>query len=106
MIENLLLQQVLFYTRERIKSIKSFIVHHQQQQFIIGTTTTNIIITTNESSHSSFGANINSRNRTNSDEEPTLCLIESNEENSSELIENILINTINVMIIIHVLIKI
>ncbi|UJR09722.1 hypothetical protein I4U23_013951 [Adineta vaga] len=91
MIENLLLQQVLLYTRQRSKAARclqstsatsnsllvrqSVTLQNEQQQRLSPLLT------------SSMFTNINDHN---DDEEPSLCLIESHEKNSSDLIQDIL----------------
>ncbi|CAF1017685.1 unnamed protein product [Rotaria sordida] len=85
MIENLLLQQVLLYTRERSKylpplrsssSTTNTLLVRQQQQINI-----------QNDQHSL----LNCSTYDNDDDEPTLCLIETKRrQNSSDLIENIL----------------
>ncbi len=87
MIENLLLQQVLLYTRERSKSSNR--LRSPPPPPPVATTNSllvrqQIINTQIDHRHSVLKTSINI------DEEPTLCLIESNEKNSSDLIENIL----------------
>jgi hypothetical protein len=80
MIENLLLQQVLLYTRERSKS-------SNRVRSPVPTTNSLLVrqhINTQIDHHAVLKSSIKE------DEEPTLCLIESNEKNSSDLIENIL----------------
>lgn len=91
MIENLLLQQVLLYTHERSQQFNEcgprsstgnslWIRQHQPpslQKSISNTDNEPLVLTS-------------SSRRDFPDDEPTLCLIESNDENSSHLIENIL----------------
>jgi hypothetical protein len=81
MIENLLLQQVLLYTRERSKN------SNRLRSTPVATTNSLLVrqqVNTPIDHHSVLKTSINI------DEEPTLCLIESHEKNSSDLIENIL----------------
>jgi len=86
MIENLLLQQVLIYTREQSNPSYS----HRSRL-----TTTNSLslrqkTKLSENSNTEPLVLTSSRHRHRDDAEPTLCLIESNQENPSTLIENIL----------------
>lgn len=81
MIENLLLQQVLLYTRERSKTTKRI------RPPPLPTTNSLIVrqqLTVPNDHHSVL------KSSSHDDDEPTLCLIESHEKNSSDLIENIL----------------
>ena len=89
MIENLLLQQVLLYTRDRSNPL-----HHTPSP-----STTEPVWVRQEPtplprkkrSSQSHLVLTSSRRKTNHDDEPTLCLIESaDEEKSSKLIEDIL----------------
>ncbi len=80
MIENLLLQQVLLYTRERSKS---------SQRLRSPVPTTNSLLVRQQASTSNDYHSM-LKPSSHEDEEPTLCLIESHEKNSSDLIENIL----------------
>jgi len=89
MIENLLLQQVLLYTREQ-SNLSPYSHSHRSRS-----TTSNSIWIRQETKFSENQNNehlvlTSSRYKHNHDEEPTLCLIESNQQNSSSLIENIL----------------
>ena len=72
MIENLLLQQVLLYTREKSKTSNRLRLRSSASP-----TTTNSLL-------------VRQQNDPHSDEEPTLCLIEAQQQTSSDLIENIL----------------
>jgi len=90
MIENLLLQQVLLYTREQ--SNPSYNPHSHRSR----SSTANSLWIRRQTKHST-SSNTNehlvltsSKSKSNHDEETTVCLIESNQENSSSLIENIL----------------
>lgn len=84
MIENLLLQQVLIYTREqsnpsyrsRSKTSNSLYIK-QQTKYSDNRNNEHLVLTS-------------SKHRLNHDQEPTLCLIESNSDQPSNLIENIL----------------
>jgi len=81
MIENLLLQQVLLYTRERSKN------SNRLRSPPVATTNSLLVrqqVNTPIDHHSVLKTSINI------DEEPTLCLIESHEKTSSDLIENVL----------------
>lgn len=88
MIENLLLQQVLLYTRERSR--------HSDR--IRGPTTMSNSLLVRQSVTSQSEQHYSTRAlalhtsaaAVDDDEEPTLCLIESQQNNSSDLIENIL----------------
>ena len=90
MIENLLLQQVLLYTRERSKA---------SRRIRSPLPTTNSLLVRQQFNppppptppapidhHLALKTSLSNAH----DEEPTLCLIESHEKNSSDLIENIL----------------
>ncbi len=83
MIENLLLQQVLLYTRERSKG--------SQRLHPTGVASNCLLVrqqvNTQNDHHSMLTTSIYDNNI---DEEPALCLTESHQRNSSELIENIL----------------
>jgi hypothetical protein len=81
MIENLLLQQVLLYTREQSNSSHS----HRSRL-----TTSNSLWLREQTNNNENLVLTSSKHKYNHDEEPTLCLIESNQENSSHLIEIIL----------------
>jgi hypothetical protein len=89
MIENLLLQQVLLYTREH--SNPSHYFHSRRSR---PRTSNSLWIRQqprlSENPDHEHLVLTSSRYQHNHDEEPTLCLIESNPENSSSLIENIL----------------
>ena len=91
MIENLLLQQVLIYTREQTNLLPHSRAHRSRS-----TATTNSLWirqpTKSSDSHDNEHLVLTSskHNDNLNDEEPTLCLIESNQQNSSDLIENIL----------------
>ncbi|CAF1072935.1 unnamed protein product [Adineta steineri] len=85
MIENLLLQQVLLYTRERSNG--------PQRLRSSGIVSNSLLVrqqvnTQTDPHHSVLTSSI--YDNTN-DEEPTLCLIESHQKNSSDLIEDILV---------------
>jgi hypothetical protein len=86
MIENLLLQQVLVYTREQSNPSNS----HRSRS----TTANSLLLRQqtklSENPNTEHLVLKSSRHRHSHDAEPTLCLIESNQENSSTLIENIL----------------
>ena len=90
MIENLLLQQVLLYTRQRSKT--------PRQAHTPSTTPNSLFVRQptigqNDQALSTSSGNSPSCTHVNSeenDEEPTLCLIESHEKNSSDLIQDIL----------------
>ncbi|CAF1537482.1 unnamed protein product [Rotaria sp. Silwood1] len=83
MIENLLLQQVLLYTRERTKNI-----HPLRSP---SSTTNSLLVRQQMNTQSDQHSLLNCSTYDNNDnDEPTLCLIESRQQNSSELIENIL----------------
>ncbi|CAF0884945.1 unnamed protein product [Adineta ricciae] len=90
MIENLLLQQVLLYTRQRSKT--------SPQAHTLSPTSNSLfvrqpVIAQNDQAISTSPGNSSSCTHVNSeenDEEPTLCLIESHEKNSSDLIQDIL----------------
>jgi hypothetical protein len=73
MIENLLLQQVLLYTRERSKTSHRL----RPSTPTAPPSTTNSLL-------------VRQQNNPHNNEEPTLCLIETHQQNSSDLIENIL----------------
>lgn len=89
MIENLLLQQVLLYTREQSNQSQYSHTHHsrstaansllirQQTKLARNRDHEHLVLTS-------------SKRRRNYDEESTLCVVESNQENASSLIENIL----------------
>jgi hypothetical protein len=82
MIENLLLQQVLLYTRERSKNA------NRLRSPTVPTTNSLLVrqqVNTQIDHHSVLNSSTN-----DDDDEPTLCLIESHEKNSSDLIENVL----------------
>lgn len=81
MIENLLLQQVLLYTRERSK-----ISHRVRSP---APTTNSLLVRQRFTTPTDHHTVLKSSTHT-TEEEPTLCLIESHEKNSSDLIENIL----------------
>lgn len=82
MIENLLLQQVLLYTRERSKT------SNRLRSSIPKPTTNSLLVRQQLHIPSDHHSVLKSSN--NDDDEPTLCLVESHEKNSSDLIENIL----------------
>ena len=91
MIENLLLQQVLLYTREQ--SNPSHYSHRSRST----TSTVNSSWTRKQTKLSEYRDNehlvlTSSKHRNIHDEESTLCVVESNQEHSSSLIENILQN--------------
>jgi hypothetical protein len=82
MIENLLLQQVLLYTRERSRG------SNRLRSSVAATTNSLLVrqqVNTPTDHHSVLNSSAN-----NDENEPTLCLIETHEKNSSDLIENIL----------------
>lgn len=89
MIENLLLQQVLLYTREQAKPPRPPHSRHSRSSAGISLwsrrTTRQSEISNNE--HLVLTA---SKSRHSHEEDSTICLIEPNQENSSRLIENIL----------------
>lgn len=81
MIENLLLQQVLLYTRERSKA---------SRRVRSPTPTTNSLLV-RQQINTPVDHHLTLKSPTNTnDEEPTLCLIETHEKTSTDLIENIL----------------
>lgn len=84
MIENLLLQQVLLYTREHSKSI------HRLRSSPAAITTNSLLVREQVNIPNESHTILNSSKSNDHDVEPTLCLIESHRQNSSDLIENIL----------------
>jgi hypothetical protein len=90
MIENLLLQQVLLYTREHSNPL-----HYSNSHRSRLTTAGNSLLIQPKNKSSDTHDNehlvlMSSRDNHTHDDEPTLCLIESNQEYSSNLIEEIL----------------
>jgi hypothetical protein len=83
MIENLLLQQVLLYTRERSKT-----THRSRSP--VPRTTNSLLVRQSLSTPIIDHHVVLKSPKKKTDEEPTLCLIESHDKNSSDLIENIL----------------
>jgi hypothetical protein len=79
MIENLLLQQVLLYTRERSSKPSSRSPVR---------TTTNTLLVRQQTTDTHLV--VKSSPKKKPEEEPALCLIESHDKNCSDLIENIL----------------
>ena len=89
MIENLLLQQVLLYTREQADTSRYSYSHRSRSS--VG----NSIWSRRQTRHSDISNNehlmlTTSKSKHNHAEEATLCVIEPQPENSSRLIENIL----------------
>ena len=84
MIENLLLQQVLLYTRERAKASPRCSRSPARR------TTNTLLVRQPLNTPTDTHLVVKSSPKKKPEEEPALCLIESNEKNSSELIENIL----------------
>jgi hypothetical protein len=91
MIENLLLQQVLLYTREQ-----SNLSHNPHSHRSRSTTTAansslirqkSKLLENRDNEHLVLTS---SKHRNDYDQESTICVVESNQENSSSLIENIL----------------
>lgn len=82
MIENLLLQQVLLYTRERSKRVKTLNSP--------SSTTNSLLVRQPINTQNDLHTTSNPSQYDNEEEEPTLCLVEARQQNSSELIENIL----------------
>ncbi|CAF3047840.1 unnamed protein product, partial [Rotaria sp. Silwood2] len=82
MIENLLLQQVLLYTRERSRSL-----HPLRSP---SSTTNSLLVRQQVNVQCDQHSLLNCSTYDNDDDEPTLCLIEARRQNSSDLIENIL----------------
>ncbi|CAF0782083.1 unnamed protein product [Adineta ricciae] len=93
MIENLLLQQVLLYTRERTNQSQH--THTQRSHSRSTTTTTTSLIVRQQTRHSNNQDNeqlvlTSSRHDNQVDDESTICVVEPNPETPSTLIESIL----------------
>ncbi|CAF1415569.1 unnamed protein product [Adineta ricciae] len=93
MIENLLLQQVLLYTRERTNQSQHTHTHRSHSRST--TTTTTSLIVRQQTRHSNNQDNeqlvlTSSRYDNQVDDESTICVVEPNPETPSTLIENIL----------------
>jgi hypothetical protein len=86
MIENLLLQQVLLYTREQTKNSREV-----RSPPPTTATKTNSLLVREQVNISNDHHSLSTFTSQHDDNtEPTLCLIESHQQNSSDLIENIL----------------
>lgn len=84
MIENLLLQQVLLYSRDRSKSITRLQSHSPSSA------RNSLLVRQPINTQTDQSSLLNSSIYDNDDDEPTLCLIEARKQNPSELIESVL----------------